>query len=793
MLPEIALARRERRFSDPQRILLFLGDVAKSAKVLPPIVYHFWIGARRASVLFFIIFFVFHIASLIELQNSQQTYTCSKDQPPSHLVVLSHGWTGTPSNMRILAKEISNSFSESNECALIHAIHSNWGWIRSLMTTSDGIDVGAQRLAQEIVAVKNANPSLDKISVLGHSLGGLYIRYAAGLLLHVNGNGDSLEEPQVSERTKKNLLAGMEPINFISFSTPHTGIHKGLWSVGDIAAAAAFGSWRPKMNNILLAEQAFRDSVAQGDTPTLMQSVVISVLRWWRHVRFGRTFFQMALSDNEYVDYVNSEIEPPILKDHVTIKHWHKKPSAKLMRRRLNFPSLEYLAAPYDENSDVDYNSMIRQNIIRQPTKSKQVNHQTNRSKFNPNLSKQPQFNLVHNQKPILELMTQSSSRFMQALGAFEQRTFYSSVSGDFFVLCCSALASHVCPTFDAVSHANHTIAIPTSGSRLYFHAAGGPHDGFAFNSFFVTDGFPPHIDPEFKCGGHSSYQHHHLDSSGNHDDYFMRHWFESDTHLNFDASNDRKSEITELPSSKSNPVDANHYPQISSPGHAAYTNQSSVDPSRCWQENYFSDIIFSSSDRQYNMLDDLSSNNVNIKNKMDTPVIYQPIPSFVQLKPNHPLLTPTTSYHLLLLSVLSDATLGIIRGRELIGETAYNVGSLQWHMAANLSRIPGGINRAAIEWNGIWQRFFSHGFTVHGFRIWARFLVGQLPVVPRHAARILFGKGAVNQNAVVEELKKEFGDNAESSASLYKKFDNKEYDYNGNNDNTKYHYSNMN
>lgn len=48
------------------------------------------------------------------------------------------------------------------------------------LQTFDGIDSCGDRLALEIQQKVAEYPSLEKISLLGHSMGGLLVRYAAG-------------------------------------------------------------------------------------------------------------------------------------------------------------------------------------------------------------------------------------------------------------------------------------------------------------------------------------------------------------------------------------------------------------------------------------------------------------------------------------------------------------------------------------------------------------------------------------------------------------------------------------
>lgn len=50
------------------------------------------------------------------------------------------------------------------------------------LQTFDGIDVCGKRLADEIQHIIAANPDLEYISMIGHSMGGLILRYTAGYL-----------------------------------------------------------------------------------------------------------------------------------------------------------------------------------------------------------------------------------------------------------------------------------------------------------------------------------------------------------------------------------------------------------------------------------------------------------------------------------------------------------------------------------------------------------------------------------------------------------------------------------
>jgi alpha-beta hydrolase superfamily lysophospholipase len=75
------------------------------------------------------------------------------------------------------------------------------------MQTFAGIDTCGKRLAEEIREVVARNPSLKYISFLGHSMGGLIVRHAAG----------NLYDPS------SKLVAGLQPIHFIAMASPHLG------------------------------------------------------------------------------------------------------------------------------------------------------------------------------------------------------------------------------------------------------------------------------------------------------------------------------------------------------------------------------------------------------------------------------------------------------------------------------------------------------------------------------------------------------------------------------------------
>ncbi|KAE8659200.1 putative Hydrolase [Hibiscus syriacus] len=144
---------------------------------------------------------------------------------PSHLVVMVNGLIGSAQNWRFAAKQFLKKYPED---VIVHCSERN-----SLMLTFDGVDVQGDRLAEEVKSVISRHPSVQKISFVGHSLGGLVARYAIARLFEQDPSeensqttgdctndhlGDSLPEGKL-----KGNIAGLEPMNFITLASPHLG------------------------------------------------------------------------------------------------------------------------------------------------------------------------------------------------------------------------------------------------------------------------------------------------------------------------------------------------------------------------------------------------------------------------------------------------------------------------------------------------------------------------------------------------------------------------------------------
>lgn len=115
---------------------------------------------------------------------------------PTHLVVLAHGVGGLASDLAYLAK-LLRAYPD----VLVFAPRCN----EPVLAPFEGVAVGGERIVSEVLAEISQRPALRKLSLVGHSLGGLYVRYAAGVLYGRCG-------------------CTLIPLNMVTLATPHLGV-----------------------------------------------------------------------------------------------------------------------------------------------------------------------------------------------------------------------------------------------------------------------------------------------------------------------------------------------------------------------------------------------------------------------------------------------------------------------------------------------------------------------------------------------------------------------------------------
>ncbi|KAF3319716.1 lipase [Carex littledalei] len=170
----------------------------------------------------------------------------SGEKRPDHLLVLVHGILASPNDWIYAEAELKRRLGSN---FLIYVSSSN-----SFIKTFEGIDVAGRRLAAEVENIVEENYGLTKISFLAHSLGGLFTRYALAvlyssddLIMGINITSQNTKTDDSKEVTSRSgLIAGLEPINFITLATPHLGVRGNkqvgiyVYHVPVLSALAAF-------------------------------------------------------------------------------------------------------------------------------------------------------------------------------------------------------------------------------------------------------------------------------------------------------------------------------------------------------------------------------------------------------------------------------------------------------------------------------------------------------------------------------------------------------------------------
>lgn len=127
---------------------------------------------------------------------------------PTHLVVLQHGLYGNAVNLCVLQEELKAATSKND--VLVHLAASN-----EMSATRDGIAAGGARLAAEIREITAKRDTLTKLSLVGNSLGGLYVRYAAAELLDSRADSGATT-----------MAGGLIPDALVTTGAPHLGVRK---------------------------------------------------------------------------------------------------------------------------------------------------------------------------------------------------------------------------------------------------------------------------------------------------------------------------------------------------------------------------------------------------------------------------------------------------------------------------------------------------------------------------------------------------------------------------------------
>ncbi|EJU03453.1 DUF676-domain-containing protein [Dacryopinax primogenitus] len=143
------------------------------------------------------------------MENTSPT-PASVSPQPVHLVLLVHGMWGDPQHLSNMASRLREQFPASSikpgqpllDVLVAEANRGNH--------TYDGVDWGAERVADEFLSyvdkLEREGKVVQRLSIVGYSLGGLIARYLIGIL------------------ETRNFFSRVEPRAFYTFATPHIGL-----------------------------------------------------------------------------------------------------------------------------------------------------------------------------------------------------------------------------------------------------------------------------------------------------------------------------------------------------------------------------------------------------------------------------------------------------------------------------------------------------------------------------------------------------------------------------------------
>ncbi|KAG8372418.1 hypothetical protein BUALT_Bualt12G0064100 [Buddleja alternifolia] len=133
---------------------------------------------------------------------------------PDHLIIMVNGIIGSSADWRYAGEQFVKNLPDK---VVVHRSKCNPSRL-----TFDGVDRMGERLAEEVMDVIRRWHGVSKISFVAHSLGGLVARYAIGRLYQLSAKSSDISAPH-DERLCVATIAGLEPMNFVTFATPHLG------------------------------------------------------------------------------------------------------------------------------------------------------------------------------------------------------------------------------------------------------------------------------------------------------------------------------------------------------------------------------------------------------------------------------------------------------------------------------------------------------------------------------------------------------------------------------------------
>ncbi|KAF8704479.1 hypothetical protein HU200_031433 [Digitaria exilis] len=262
---------------------------------------------------------------------------------PEHLVIMVNGLVGSADDWKFAAEQFVRRMPEK---VIVHRSQCN-----SATQTFDGVDLMGERLANEVLSVVEQRSGVKKISFVAHSLGGLVARYAIGRLYEPNNRSKSSAGTSRDDvEHLEGLIAGLEPMNFITFASPHLGSsgNKQLPFLCGLPFLERRASETAHLIVGKTGKHLFLTDNDDGRRPLLLRMVDDC----------GDLQFRSALrSFKRRVAYANANFDHMVGWRTSSIRRQHELPKHRLLVRDEKYPHIVYVEKEVTNNNETEARS----------------------------------------------------------------------------------------------------------------------------------------------------------------------------------------------------------------------------------------------------------------------------------------------------------------------------------------------------------------------------------------------------------------------------------------------------
>jgi hypothetical protein len=208
-----------------------------------------------------------------------------------HLFIMCHGLHGQPGEMDFMIQQISALHPELSKSAIFLPISANVG------KTYDGVDSGGKRAAEQVIQVlEHGKDHIKKISVVGHSLGGLYGRYLIGYLWEKEIIAQT-DQPGEDSSTATDKTLKYELVNFVILASPQVGSREHSKLIGsfliDNMTATVLG--RTGHQLMLLPNSADDSSMLLVEMNKPESSFMCCLKKFRKHLCYANLYYDLSV------------------------------------------------------------------------------------------------------------------------------------------------------------------------------------------------------------------------------------------------------------------------------------------------------------------------------------------------------------------------------------------------------------------------------------------------------------------------------------------------------------------